>query len=858
MTERNQIPQAALDRLRWPLRLTQLGLWAERLTQCFWPVWSILFAIAAILGFGLQDMLPVEIVWAGTLLALGGLVWFLFDGVRRFRRPTRDTALDRLDRAMPGRPITALRDTQAVGAGDAASASVWCAHVDRMAARAAAARPVEPDLRLARRDPFALRYVALLGLVMALGFGSVWRVVDFGGVVGNGAALAAAGPTWEGWVQPPAYTGKPSLYLNDITGDDLTVPVGSHITLRLYGNVGALTVDETVSGRTGAIGSASAPQQDFTVVQNGKLGIEGQGGHRWIVTVQKDLPPSVTITGAIERAASGEMRLPFHAKDDYGVTRGKAVITLDMAALDRRYGLATAPEHRDPIVLDLPLPLNGSRADFSQVLTEDLSKNAWANLPVKIALSVEDAAGNTGSAPVLSAILPGRRFFDPLAEAVIEMRRDLLWSMTNATRTDEILRAITWRPEGFIRNEGAYLQLRVAIKQLDAGIEAGLTPAVRDQVAETLWQVALKVEDGTLSDALEKLRQSQDRLSEAIRRGASKEEIAGLMQDMKQALQNYMAKKLAENKNGQNKDVAQNPAQKQMTIDGDQMQQLMDRLQQLMEQGRTDEAQALLDRLRQLTENMQVAEGQNGMQVPGGQAMKGLSDTLRKQQSLSDQAFQNLQNQFNPGQGAQGQTGQSGQPGDQGQSGQGRSGQGQLGQLQPGANGHTGLDAQALADRQKALRNELNRQAAQSLPGDGTADGKAARDALARAGQAMDQAEQALRSKDLSAALDHQAEAMDALRQGLHSMDKAMAQGQPNAPGTTGQMEGATGKTGQIDPLGRQMGQAGSIGTGQAMLQGKDVYRRAREILDEIRRRSSDQTRSTEERDYLRRLLQLF
>ena len=327
-------------------------------------------------------------------------------------------------------------------------------------------------------------------------------------------------------------------------------------------------------------------------------------------------------------------------------------------------------------------------------------------------------------------------------------------------------------------------------------------------------------------------------------------------------------KKLAENKNGQNKDVAQNPAQKQMTIDGDQMQQLMDRLQQLMEQGRTDEAQALLDRLRQLTENMQVAEGPNGMQVPGGQAMKGLSDTLRKQQSLSDQAFQNLQNQFNPGQGAQGQTGQSGQPGDQSQSGQGQSGQGQSaqgqsgqgqpGQGQPGADGQTGLDAQALADRQKALRNELNRQASQSLPGDGTADGKAARDALARAGQAMDQAEQALRSKDLSAALDHQAEAMDALRQGLHSMDQAMAQGQPNSPGTKGQMEGTTGQSGQIDPLGRQMGQTGSTGTGQAMLQGKDVYRRAREILDEIRRRSSDQTRSTEERDYLRRLLQLF
>jgi len=39
------------------------------------------------------------------------------------------------------------------------------------------------------------------------------------------------------------------------------------------------------------------------------------------------------------------------------------------------------------------------------------------------------------------------------------------------------------------------------------------------------------------------------------------------------------------------------------------------------------------------------------------------------------------------------------------------------------------------------------------------------------------------------------------------------------------------------------------------MLQGEDVYRRARKLLDEIRRRSGDQSRPDVELDYLKRLL---
>ena len=42
------------------------------------------------------------------------------------------------------------------------------------------------------------------------------------------------------------------------------------------------------------------------------------------------------------------------------------------------------------------------------------------------------------------------------------------------------------------------------------------------------------------------------------------------------------------------------------------------------------------------------------------------------------------------------------------------------------------------------------------------------------------------------------------------------------------------------------------------MLQGDDIYGRARELLEELRRRSAEQSRPEEELDYLRRLLDRF
>ncbi|MBL3607627.1 TIGR02302 family protein [Rhodovulum sulfidophilum] len=842
MTDSTPRPDDTLAELRWPLRLTWAGLLAERLSRAFWPLASLVLLVAAALAFGAHDLLSPAAAFAigGALLAalLGTLVY----GLRSFRRPGRAEALDRLDRSLPGRPIAALSDSQAIGAGDPASEAVWRAHVTRMAARARAARAVAPDLRLSSRDPYGLRHVALIAFTVALIFGSFLRVASVADL-GKGGPALGSGPSWEGWIEPPAYTAKPAIYLNDISDTRLAVPQGSRVTLRLYGAVGALDVTETVSGREpGAEGAAAASAgtdamaRSFEVVRDGRVEIDGSGGRSWQIVLSPDIRPEVRLTGEIDVTADGEMRQPFSASDDYGVTAGEATITLDLAAVERRYGLAAEPDPRAPLVLDLPMPISGDRRQFTETLVENLSQHPWAGLPVQLELAVEDALGQRGVSAPAGMVLPGRRFFDPLARAVVEQRQALLWARSNAREVAQILRAISYRPDEIFRNESAYLQLRVAIRRLERAAP-GLTAESQAELAGALWDIAVLIEDGDLSDAAERLRRAQERLSEAMRNGASDAEIAQLMDELREATRDYM-RQLAEQQKDEDRQQAQNGEMQELT--GDQLQQMLDRLQQLMEEGRMAEAQQLLQMLQQMMENMQVTQGPGG-DSPGQQAMEGLAETLRDQQGLSDDAFRDLQEQFNPGQQGQGE---------------GREGEGERDRADPGQGGEGGQ--QSLAERQEALRRELERQQ-QTLPGLGASpESEGTREALDRAGRAMDEAERSLRDNDLAGALDDQARAMEALREGMRNLGEALAQNRQQR-GEDGQGRGRADAGGERrDPLGRAPGSTGQVGTEDSMLQGEDVYRRARDLLDEIRRRSGEQNRPDLELDYLRRLLERF
>lgn len=878
-----------LHPLRWPLRLTQAGLVCERALRAFWPLFSVLAVTAAALMLGLHELMSPVLFWGTAVVALAAMLASLVFGLWRFRYPRRAEVLARLDASLPGRPVSALLDTQAIGVADAGATALWQAHQARMARAAAMARAPAPNLRIAAADPFALRYVALVSLLIALVFGSFWRVGTLSALAPGGGEAAMAGPSWEGWIEPPLYTGLPVLYLNDQQGERLQLAEGSRITLRFYGEVGALTLAQNLSVQDApdAQDGAQDPglEHDIAVERSGNLEIQGRGGQRWEVAVVPDQPPSISITGLPELMEDGALSLPFLAQDDYGIEGGTVRISLDHLALSRRHGLLPDPETRADIELDLPMPVSGSRQAFEGLLIEDFSTHPWANLPVVFSVSVRDAAGQSSVSSGLGAPLVAPRFFDPLAAAVAEQRRDLIWSRDNSLRITQLLRALSHRPEDLFREAGSYLQMRGILRGLEVALHQGsvtempISEGQRDETAAALWALAQSLEEGDIGDALERMQRAKERLSQAMREGASDEEIARLMQKLREATQDYMRQlqrqAQRDNPSGDSGEAQENA----MTLSQQDLQAMMDRIQELMEQGRMAEAEQALEEFQRMMENMRISQSQQGQNGSDGQqAMEDLGETLQEQQGLSDQAFRDLQEQFNPnaqagesqgnegrsggqgrGQQHQGGTGGEGQSGEEGSAGQGGQSPGQS----PGqsADGSSQGDAEggsagagSLAEQQQALREALRRQQ-QGLPLGQGAEGEATKEALDRAGEAMDGAEEALRQGDLAEAIDRQSEAMEALREGMRALGEAIAQNQQ--PGQQ-QGQGDSASSGQADPLGRDRNAGGLAGEQNSEFGDGRAHRRAWDLLEELRRRVGEQDRAEDERRYFERLLDQF
>lgn len=812
-------PNPALTRA---LRGTLAGLWAERIVRAFWPFSTLLLFCMAALGLGLQDVVPPAWAVWGAGAAILALLATLGIGLWRFDVPGRADAAARLDASMPGRPLSALADVQAIGAADEGSRMVWAAHLRHMQARLSRARSVRGDTRLARVDRFGLRYVALTGFAVAILFGAPGRITEIAEIaqVPGRAEAVALGPSWEAWVQPPGYTGRPSLYLNEVDRARLELPQGSRVTVRFYGQQGIMSVQESLSDREQADPAEMA--QDFEIERSGRLTVRGPAGREWEVVALIDQPPAVALRGVAERERGGLMRQDFVAQDDYGVTGGEMQVALDLDQVDRRYGLSLEPEERPDLSVSLPMPASGSRSEIEDAIIEDFSEHPWANLPVTVALQVEDARGQTGETASVQMVLPGRRFFDPMAAAVIELRRDLLWTRENAARVGQVMRAIGHSPDDAFRSSEARIRFHETREILLASLSDGeLDAGLRDELAQRMWDLAVLLEEGEMADARERLRRAQERLDEAVRSGADPAEVAELMEELREAMRDYM-RQLAE----QPRERGEAPADgESMEITQDQIQELLDRIQELMEEGRMDEAAELLAQLNALLENLQMAEGQgNGEGMPGDQAMEGLGETLREQQNLSDDTFNQLQDGFRDGSGDESAEGE---------------GQGQ-----------------GLGERQRDLAEQLREQQLQPLPGEGTPEGDAALEALERAQRAMEDAADALENGEPGNALSRQADAMEAMREGMRAMNEARAQDQSDQMGDQAGTERGDG-TGR-DPLGRDRNDGGEVGTDDNLLQGEDVYRRAQDLLEELRRRSAELERPDAELDYLRRLLDRF
>ncbi|MGA7675994.1 MAG: DUF4175 family protein [Rhizomicrobium sp.] len=225
---------------------------------------------------------------------------------------------------------------------------------------------------------------------------------------------------------------------------------------------------------------------------------------------------------------------------------------------------------------------------------------------------------------------------------------------------------------------------------------------------------------------------------------------------------------------------------------------LLKAIQELSQSGDRLKAMQLLALLQELVENMQVANGPGG----GGnasadeQGLRDLSDLMGRQRMLLDKTFRQSQG--------------AGDPKDGGAKGLAR----QQGQLQ------SDLDALLKKGGKSPSQSDLQR--AEKMMGD---------------------AAQALGLGDFPRAGTLQKDILDALRKGAEAM-AGRGKAQQSAAGQ--------------DPLGRAAGNRGAGRGGDVRIPDASVLQRARDILNELRKRAGEQGRPKEELDYIDRLLKQF
>ena len=821
---------------------------------------------------GLWLVLPFGARAAGIvlfiLLALGALY-----PLARFRWPTREEGLSRLDRGtgIRHRPATALTDTLA--SQDPIAQALWREQRERTLASIKRIRAGLPSPRLAIHDPWALRALVMMMVAAAYVAAGDERRMRIAAAFDWNGVLAPANVRVDAWVTPPVYTGKPPVILSAANRDaaspdsgPLSVPAGSTLLIRSSG--GSIDV-VTGGGLTEVTPSEPAPkgtsERQFRIGSDGTAHVRAPSSQpQWRFAATPDRAPVISLAKDPERQARGSLQMSYKLEDDYGVTEARAQFAArpgDAArdsgkevskeaakepakepAKDGKTADSKAAEPRplfEPPQFTLVLPNARTRNGVGQTV-KDLSEDPYAGADVTLTLTAKDEAGNEGKSEPFNMRLPERLFTKPLARALIEQRRVLALDANQSPQIYAALDALMIAPELFTPETGHYLGLFSVTRQLEA---ARTDPALREVVA-SLWALAVTIEDGKITDVDKALRAAQEALKQALERGASDEEIKKLTDNLRAALDNFL-RQLAEQLKNNPQQLARPLDPNTKMLSQQDLKSMLDRLERMSRSGDKDAAKQLLEQLQQMLENLQMAQPGQGGDSDMEQALNELGDMIRKQQQLRDKTFK------------QGQDSRRDRM-------RGKQGDQNMGDLQQ--------DQQGLRDRLKKLQEELAKRGMgpgqrgekgqrgqqpgqQGQPGQGEqGDGE---DGLDQADSAMGDASGRLGEGNADGAVDSQGRALDALRKGAQSLAEAMQQGDGDQPGDgpgspRGRQQGAANST---DPLGRPMRHNEFNDDYSVKIPGEIDVQRVRRILEELRRRLADPARPQIELDYIERLL---
>ncbi len=784
-----------------------------------WPPLGVIGLFVAVALFDVLTLLPGWLhlaVVVAFVIALAVASRKLLHGLVP---PRREAARHRLERdsGLSHRPLSSLEDKLATPGNDAEAKALWRAHRARLHAQLARLRVRLPRPGLAAADPLALRGGLLLVLVVAAVIGHQdWRDRLRAAVSPSLAVAEAIVPAiLDVWINPPVYTGLPPLFLDRRVADGadqavapVRIPAGSAVLAQVSAGRGTPKLVVGLAEHTFEPVGTDAYRISVEIKAGERIAVvqdEDTLG-AWPIVVVADAPPKIEMGAPPARTGRAVLRLDYIAEDDYAVTSASAIIQRIDEAADESFEI------------ELLLP-GGDRRHIEHASYHDLTAHRWAGIHVDISLAAEDALGQRAVSYPVRVLLPERIFNHPVARVLVELRKQLTLDPTARFPVIRKLSDLYKRPQHFFHDLVVALAIRVAERRL---IYDPSDDAVR-QVQQLLWDTALHIEEGELAVAERDLRAIQEALMRALENNASDAEIARLMDQLQQALNQYLkalAEQLAEQlaEGGEPQPL---PPDAEL-IGGDELRQLIERARQLSESGARDAARDLLAQLREMLENMQAGlfdQQLNQGSMGAWKMMDQLDNLMRRQQHLLDRSYQR----------SQGNIPQSGEGQDSGT--------------------QEDLDD---SRNQESLRRALGRMMREL----GDMLGAIPRP-LGRAEQAMRNARKALERGMPHQAVDPQTRALDQMQQGMRAMAEQFMEQMSDQAGRGSGRLGAQPGQGR-DPMGRRWGEGSREAVEGVAIPDQMEVQRAREILDELRRRRGDRARPSQELRYIDRLLRRF
>ena len=797
-------PGAAVQRR---LVLAWLALSWERIWSRLWVV-GVLFGLFAIVV--LTDVLPT-LHWALHALVIlaaacgtGYLVWSRLKG---FTWPTRGEARARLETTSPvmHRPLTTVEDTLVAGA-TAIQEWMWRLHQARAREDLDRLRVKGPAPGVAARDRFALRAAVVLALFVAIIGG--WK--DMSSRLQRGVLPMLGGDTsriaTKLWVTPPAYTNLSPIYVETPLPEGaapavaLEIPEGSKVLAMVTGTTrdsslkldDATTPLEKLADETERVEIDIKPTKRIELRQSTRL-LAG-----WDVTYIRDKTPSVVITDDPVEVARWHLRIPYMVRDDYGADSVKGRIT----------------KEGDPKVYEFPIDMPPGAANiFTFSSLHDLTSNLWAGERVKLSVLATDHAGHVGQSEDTSVTLPERVFNNPVAKELVKWRKGIAYTPDQTIPPAlESVTKILQNPKSF--GSEMLVQLTLITAKYRMANEPHAEAA--ESVPDLLWHAAVRIEDGNLVNAEQRVADAEKALKEAVERGATPEEIKRLLKELKEAVAGY-GQALAEKSGTDKMSSSKAPKGEADTMDAD-LDEAMDKVEKLSDMGAEEAAKQALADLQEKLQAMREGAGKKNADDADVQKVMALmdqmDDVVKQQSDLTNDSF-NMSNQKSPADSK---------------------GKGEK-----------------AAQKQEDVRQKLNdvMDQLEQMTGD-------AGDNLGGADQDMQDAEDALNRgawKDASAI---QSKASDKVLQGAEEsaaklLENLKKRGQGGALEKVKPTEARYSASGTSDE--RRGGEKVTLPTEPDTT---GMAQRVRDILAEIRKRSADLTRPESEQDYLRRLKKQF